>query len=180
MACTQRHMKPYFEDSILYWIRVGASVSTFCGGYVLIIVRASPPNIPIAPVPPSHARGAMPSCAWFCSLDAWFLNCSLMTCRGLQVCQKHQSCVGEWLLVMLLLRLCEWWCMLCMYMWPWHAENFRQLCTGSAGRTREGFPLHYLGSHFHRVIPGFMSQGGGDGGDGDGGGGSSLSEYALQ
>ena len=57
---------------------------------------------------------------------------------------------------------------------PRTAESFRQLCTGAAGYdTATRAKLHYKGTPFHRIIPGFMAQGG-DLTKGDGTGGASI------
>jgi peptidylprolyl isomerase len=63
---------------------------------------------------------------------------------------------------------------------PKTAENFRCLCTGEKGVGRSGAQaLHFKGSGFHRVIPGFMAQGG-DFTRHNGTGGESIYGVAFQ
>ena len=43
---------------------------------------------------------------------------------------------------------------------PKTSENFRALCTGEKGKATTGDHLHFKNCPFHRIIPGFMAQGG--------------------
>ena len=43
---------------------------------------------------------------------------------------------------------------------PKTVANFKALCTGENGLGKSGLPLHYKGCQFHRIIEGFMAQGG--------------------
>lgn len=56
---------------------------------------------------------------------------------------------------------------------PETVKNFVSLCKGDSGTTPHGDSLDYAGSPFHRVINGFMAQGG-DFTNGDGTGGWSI------
>ena len=57
---------------------------------------------------------------------------------------------------------------------PKTTDNFKSLCLGDKGiDSASGKPIHFKGSKFHRVIPGFMCQGG-DFTRGDGRGGVSI------
>lgn len=56
---------------------------------------------------------------------------------------------------------------------PKTVENFRALCTGEKGKSASGKALHYKGTPFHRIISGFVVQGG-DIVHGDGKGSESI------
>jgi|EP00505_MAST-04D_sp_SCG-Rhode-Island_P001024 peptidylprolyl isomerase len=56
---------------------------------------------------------------------------------------------------------------------PLACENFRALCTGEKGKGKSGRPLHFKGSPFHRIVSGFVAQGG-DISTGTGAGGESI------
>jgi cyclophilin family peptidyl-prolyl cis-trans isomerase len=62
----------------------------------------------------------------------------------------------------------------CVKQAPKAVENFRCLCTGERGKGKKsGKPLHYQGTLFHRIVKGFVCQGG-DVVKGDGSGGDSI------
>ena len=56
---------------------------------------------------------------------------------------------------------------------PLACENFLALCTGEKGKGKSGKPLHYIGTPFHRIVTGFVAQGG-DISTGTGAGGESI------
>ncbi|XP_019450980.1 PREDICTED: peptidyl-prolyl cis-trans isomerase CYP21-1-like [Lupinus angustifolius] len=43
---------------------------------------------------------------------------------------------------------------------PKTVENFRALCTGEKGESASGLKLHYKGTPLHRIVSGFVIQGG--------------------
>ncbi|CAL0329302.1 unnamed protein product [Lupinus luteus] len=43
---------------------------------------------------------------------------------------------------------------------PKTVENFRALCTGEKGKSASGLKLHYKGTPLHRIVSGFVIQGG--------------------
>ena len=43
---------------------------------------------------------------------------------------------------------------------PYTCANFKMLCSGDGGVGRSGKPLCYKSTPIHRVVPGFMFQGG--------------------
>jgi len=58
---------------------------------------------------------------------------------------------------------------------PRTVENFKCLCTGEKGTSEiTGEPLHYKGTRFHRVMPGFCIQGGQTFENEEGSGGESI------
>jgi len=64
---------------------------------------------------------------------------------------------------------------------PRTVENFRCLCTGEKGTSEKtGEPLHYKGTRFHRVIPGFCVQGGQTFENEEGSGGESIYGQAFE
>ena len=56
---------------------------------------------------------------------------------------------------------------------PKTIENFKCLCTGEKGVGKSGKRLHYRWNKLHRIVPGFMIQGG-DITHGNGTGGESI------